>query len=208
MALPFVLGQATRRDLLPAGGAVLMVAGYLGVAGHGIGAMGPRYYYEGLPWFLLLAARGLQAATATARQLGLGTAAARAGAATLLGCLTVYAFGFYMPRLVERRTDFSALSNGHRYQFPFLETTPAGPRLRDIAGPAAVLVGDEKMFQTLAALNCPLLDGAAAQACPVLFLHAGQDDVAKVADAYPGRTILRAQARGDRVELTDPEKRP
>jgi hypothetical protein len=204
MALPFVLGKATRRDLLLAGGALLMVAGFVAVSGHGIGAMGPRYYYEGLPWFVLLAARGFQAATAAARQLGLPTPSARTGAAALLGCLTLYAFGFYVPRLVERRTDFSALSNGHRYLFPFVEATPAGPQLRGFSGPTLVLVGDEKMFQTLAALNCPLLDGEAARTCPVLFLHAGKDDVARVSEAYPGRTILRAEAHDDLVQLTDP----
>jgi hypothetical protein len=206
MALPFVLGKATRRDLLLAGGALPMVAGAVAVAGHGIGAMGPRYYYEGLPWFVLLAARGVQAAAGTARQVGLSRTAASSGAAALLGCLTLYSFGFYMPRLIERRTDFSALSNGRRYTFPFLETTPTGPQLRGFAGPTVVLVGDEKMFQTLAALNCPLLDGAEAQACPVLFLHAGRDDVAKVSEAYPGRSILRAEARGNLVELTDPAR--
>jgi hypothetical protein len=208
MALPFVLGKATRRDLLLAGGALLMVAGFVPVSGHGIGAMGPRYYYEGLPWFVLLASRGVQAAAATASQLGLSRIAARAGAAALLGCLTLYAFGFYLPRLVERRTDFSALSNGHRYTFPFVETTPTGPRLRGFSGPSLVLVGDEKMFQTLAALNCPLLDGEAAKSCPVLFLHAGNGDVQRVAEAYPDRTILRAEARGEVVELTNPGTKP
>jgi hypothetical protein len=180
-----------------------MVAGFLGVAGHGIGAMGPRYYYEGLPWFVLLAARGVQTAAATASQLGLSRTAARTGAAALLGCLTLYAFGFYLPRLIERRTDFSALSNGHRYRYPFVEATPTGPQLRGFAGPTVVLVGDEKLFQNLAALNCSLLDGEAAQACPVLFLHAAKDDAGKVSDAYPGRAILRAEARGDLVELID-----
>jgi hypothetical protein len=207
MALPFVLGKATRRDALLAGGASLMVAGFVAVSGHGIGAMGPRYYYEGLPWFVLLATRGVQAAVRTASQIGLSKTAARTGAAALLGCLTLYAFGYYMPRLVERRADFSALSNGHRYKFPFIESTPTGPRLLGFGGPTVVLVGDEKMFQTLAALNCALLDGDAAQACPVLFLHAGQDDVPKVSEAYPGRTILRAEAHGDLVELTAPQTR-
>jgi hypothetical protein len=206
MALPFVLGKVARRDLLLAGGALVMVAGFVGVSGHGIGAMGPRYYYEGLPWFVLLAARGVQAAAETASQVGLSRTAARTGAAALLGCLTLYAFGFYMPRLIERRTDFSALSNGHRYRFAFLETTPTGPQLRGFAGPTLVLVGDEKMFQTLAALNCSLLDGEAAQACPVLFMHAGVGDVERIAEAYPGRKILRAEARGELVELTDPAR--
>jgi Dolichyl-phosphate-mannose-protein mannosyltransferase len=206
MALPFVLGKATRRDLLVAGGAVLIVSGFVAVSGHGIGAMGPRYYYEGLPWFVLLAARGVQAAAGTAGQLGLSRTAARTGAAALLGCLTLYAFGFYMPRLIERRTDFSALSNGHRYRFPFVEATLTGPQLRGFNGPTIVLVGDEKMFQTLAALNCSLLDGETAQACPVLFLHAGRGDIEQIAKAYPGRTIVRAEARGELVELTDPAR--
>ena len=208
MALPFALGKASRYDVLLASGALVIIAAFVPVPGHGIGAMGPRYYYEAVPWFVLLAARGLQAAVATARQLGLSTAAARAGAAVLVGSLTLYAFGFYVPRLVERRIDFAALGNGRRYTYPFIESTLTGPKLRGFDGPTVVLVGDEDIFKTISAMNCPLLDGTEAAACPVLFVHAGEDAVARVSEAYPGRSVVRAQGSNGVVSLTPVATRP
>jgi hypothetical protein len=201
MLLPFVLGKAGKRDVLLGAGALLFVVGFVPFFAHGIGAMGPRFYYEALPWFVLLAARGLQAAVDAAADLGLPRASARLGAVGLVGLLSAYAYGYYVPRLVERRVDFAALSGGRRYSYPFVTNTLTGPRLRGFDGPTIVLVPDEGIFKTLAALNCAQLDAAHVNECPVLFLHAGEGNLEQVLEAYPGRTVLKAQPVGQVVAL-------
>ena len=48
------------------------------LARHGI-VLGPRYYYEALPWLILLATRGLQSLAVTLRTFGLPPLPARPG---------------------------------------------------------------------------------------------------------------------------------
>jgi hypothetical protein len=196
LALPFLLGQAVRRDLMLASGALLFVGGCIAFYAHGIGALGPRYYYEGLPWFILLAVRGLQVSVATAANLGVPRVAGRAAALGLIGLLGVYAYGYYVPRLVERRVDFTALSGGRRYSYPFVVTSLTGPYLQGVESPSIVLVPDEGVFKTLSAMNCAQLDAAHVDECPVLFLHAGEGDLEQVLEAFPGRSVLKAQPQG------------
>lgn len=57
-AVPFVLGRANRWDVIFALSALLVVGVYALYWWPGI-TYGPRYYYVAIPWFSLLAARGL-----------------------------------------------------------------------------------------------------------------------------------------------------
>ena len=68
---------------------------------HGI-ALGPRYYFEAMPWLLLLGARGVQ--VLAERRLLVGDCR-RAGCV-----LTLNTVLFYTPASVERRTDYSGIS--------------------------------------------------------------------------------------------------
>jgi hypothetical protein len=201
MTLPFVLGRATRRDGVLAAGALLFIGGYVGYFLHGIGVLGPRYYYEGLPWFILLAVRGLQVSVAAATRLGAPPAAGRFAALGVVGLLSVYAYGYYVPRLVERRADFAALDGDKRYRYSFVSSTLTGPRVEGLATPSIVLVPDESIFRTLSALNCARLDAGHVNECPVLFLHAGENDLEQVLEAFPGRSVFKAQPQGQVVGL-------
>jgi hypothetical protein len=202
MCLPFVLGRAGRRDLMLASGAMLFVVTLVGFYAHGTGAMGPRYYYEALPWFLLLSARGLQSTAHSLQAFGLTRVAARTAVITGVGILTLYAATQYYPQLVNRRTDFAALANGERYSYPFIAQTLFGPELRGFDAPTLVLVPDEDIFKTLSAMNCANLDASSVMQCPVLFLHAGENDAPAVRAAYPDREILTALPEGTTVVLT------
>ena len=191
-----------------AGGALLFVATYIAYFFHGIGTMGPRYYYEALPWFLLLAARGLQTGVQSVRSLGISPVAARLGALGVLGCLTIYALTFYYPHLLDRRADFAALSGDKRYDYPFVEQTLMGPRLTGFDRPTLVLVGNEDVFKTISAMNCADLDLEDVSRCPVLFVHAGDADAAEVIAAYPDREVFTAEAAGQTVTLHPAQSSP
>lgn len=201
MALPFVLGKVHKYDLLLVAGALLFIGGYVAFFAHGIGALGPRFYYEGLPWFILLAVRGLQVAVRMLAETRVPVAAARGAVVGLVGLLGVYAYTYYMPQLVQRRVDYAAVSGTQRYSYPFVTTSLSGPKLQGFSSPTVVLVPDEGIYKTLSALNCALLDADHVGQCPVLFIHAGEGDVQQVLQAFPGRTVLKAQPRGQVVAL-------
>ncbi len=57
--LPFLLGRATRWDLLFGGSALCVMGAYVFYWHPGV-MYGPRYYYVAIPWFALLTARGLE----------------------------------------------------------------------------------------------------------------------------------------------------
>jgi hypothetical protein len=192
LCLPFVLGRANRYDVLLGGGLLVYLVGYLVVPGAGI-VLGPRYYYEALPWILLLAARGLQAIAATLRGWGVSVGAARAGVVGVVVLLSLSTFLFYDPHLVERRTDYFAMDRNRGVTLPFVENTFFGPRLTGFEEPSLVLVPDEVAYKTLSALNCRQLDRQHVQACPVLFFSSGVGGASALAKAYPGRNLYVAR---------------
>jgi hypothetical protein len=200
MCLPFLLGRAGRYDVLLGGGLLLYLAGYLGVPGAGI-VLGPRYYYEAIPWLVLLATRGLQATASTLRAWGLPAVPANAGIAAVVGVLSLNTLFFYDPHLVERRTDYFAMDNNRGVTLPFVENTLFGPRLTGFDGPTLVLVPDVVEWKTLSALNCRLLDKEHIQDCPVLFAGADLGKAPALAQAYPGRTLLVAKLANGTVSL-------
>ncbi|MBV9583241.1 MAG: glycosyltransferase family 39 protein [Chloroflexi bacterium] len=200
VCLPFVLGKARGYDWLAAGALLLYIAGYLGVPGHGI-VLGPRYYYEALPWLLLLAARGVQSLIITLQDWRLPRVAAYSGVLGVVGLLSLSTVFFYDPHLVERRTDYFAMDNNRGIAIPFMQNTLFGPRLTGFDGPTLVLVPDEVVFKTLAGLNCAALDRERVQDCQVLFFDSGTDHADELMKSYPGRTPLVAKVDNNVVTL-------
>jgi hypothetical protein len=200
LCLPFLLGKARGYDWLAAGALLLYIAGYLGVPGHGI-VLGPRYYFEALPWILLLAARGVQSLVLALQDLRLPRSAAWSGVLAVLGLLSLSTLLFYDPHLVERRTDYFAMDNNRGVSIPFLDNTLFGPKLTGFDGPTLVLVPDEIVFKTLSGMNCPDLGRSHVQECQVLFFDSGLDHADELMKNYPGRTVLVAKLTNNVVTL-------
>jgi 4-amino-4-deoxy-L-arabinose transferase-like glycosyltransferase len=200
MAMPFLIGRATRLDVLLATCAGAFVVAYVGYFYSGI-ALGPRYYFEAVPALVLLAARGLQACVRTLRAVGLGRLAASSGPCLGVALLCAYSILYYLPHAVDRRMDFGALGNGRRLVLPFVSTTLSGAHLEGVEPPALVLVPNDEVFKTLSALNCPLLDRDHIGDCPVLLIRAGVDTWATLLEQFPGRTVWVIEAHGDLVAL-------
>src|SRR5207249_3697804 len=91
LSLPFLLRRAGRYDFLLGGALLVYIAGFVGVPGLGI-VLGPRFYYEALPWLILLATRGLQSLAVTLRSFGLPPLPARGGVAVVVGLLSLNTF--------------------------------------------------------------------------------------------------------------------
>jgi len=200
LSLPFLLGRAGRYDVLLGGALLVYIAGFVGVPGLGI-VLGPRFYYEALPWLLLLATRGLQSLAVTLRALGVPPLPARGGVAIVVGLLSLNTVLFYDPHLVERRTDYFAIDDNRGVRIPFITNTLFGPMLTGFDRRTLVLVPDVAVYKTLSALNCPLLDAQHVQQCQVLFVSAGLDRAADVVQAYPGRSLFTAQVSNGAVTL-------
>jgi len=180
VSLPFLLGRAAAWDWLAAGGFLAFVVAYVCYFYHGI-ALGPRYYFEAMPWLLLLGARGLQALSHAARS--------RLAPVVLTGLLTLNTVFFYTSSEIDRRTDMTGLPGGVRIALAFVEQTPFGPRLNGVPDNALVLTDDWWMYNTtLAPLNCARLP-----ACPVLFaLATSPNDADRLHAQYPDRILMRA----------------
>jgi hypothetical protein len=194
LALPFLFRRARAWDVMALGGFLAFVVAYVGYFYHGI-ALGPRYYFEAVPWLLLLAARGLAVLASLA--------GSRLVALALVGGLTLNTFGFYLPAEMARRQDFSGLPSATPLVLSFVNSTPLGPRLSGVPDGSLVVTSDWWIYNAgLAALNCPRMPD-----CPVLFALAPSDnDVARLQANYPGRTVLRAAVNNGVVTLekTDP----
>jgi hypothetical protein len=190
LGLPFLLGRARTWDWCAACGGLAFVVAYVGYFYHGI-ALGPRYYFEALPWLLLLAGRGAQVMAQLARS--------PAAVGVVLGLLSLNTVLFYVPHAVERRADWSGLPGGQKLDLSsFVQTSLFGPQLSGVGDHALVLTNDWWLYNAaLAALNCPRLPE-----CNVLFaLATNAADERRLIDQYPDRTALRTHKTGDRVDL-------
>ncbi len=201
VGMPFLLGRANRFDALLALCAGGFVVAYVGYFYSGI-ALGPRYYFEAVPALALLAARGVQSCVQRLRELGLTRRAAWAGAGAVLLVLCGWTLSYYLPHAIERRMDFGAIGNGKRLVMPFVATTLSGPRLIGVDPPALVLVSNGDVFKSLSALNCPLLEDAYLDQCPVLLVDSNVADAEKDLYArFPGRAVWLIDTQGDLVTL-------
>jgi hypothetical protein len=180
LGLPFLLGRAQTWDLPCAEGFLTFVVAYVAYFYHGV-ALGPRYYFEALPWLLLLAARGVQTLVDVAR-------GSRLAAALVIAPLCLYGLLFYLPGELARRADYSGLPDGRPARVSFVEPTVLGPHLVGLPDHALVLTDDWWLFNAaLSALNC-----ASVPDCPVIFaLATTEGDRQLLARAYPDRQVLR-----------------
>ncbi len=189
LGLPFLLRRAETWDALAAGGVLAFVVAYAAYFYHGI-ALGPRYYFEAMPWLLLLGGRGVQVLARLARS--------RAAAGVPLAVLSLNTLLFYLPSEVQRRTDFSAIPGQRKVSLDFVQTGVFGPRLVRVPNPALVVTDDWWLYNAaLAALNCPQVPD-----CGVLFMLASTpDDVTRLRAQFPERPILHTADRSGRIVL-------
>ncbi|HEX8968120.1 MAG TPA: hypothetical protein VF937_09585, partial [Chloroflexota bacterium] len=186
---PFLLGRARGWDYVAATGVLSFVVAYVGYFYHGI-ALGPRYYFEAVPWLLLLAGRGAQTLAGAARS--------RAAPMVVIGVLCLNTLGLYLPAELQRRADFSALPGDTRISLGFVSPSVAGPRLNGLPRGSLVVTDDWWVYNSaLAALNCPQVP-----ACDVLFaLAATPADVGRLRAEFPDRTLLRAVNSAGRISV-------
>lgn len=189
LGLPFLFGRARTWDVLAACGVLAFVVAYVAYFYHGI-ALGPRYYFEAMPWLLLLAGRGAQVLAQLAQRRG--------AAFAVLGALSLNTLLFYLPAEIQRRADFSALPNQRKVVLGFVHPGIFGADLDPLPEPSLIVTDDWWLYNAaLAALNCPRLPD-----CPVLFAFAGTPtDVSFLHSQFPDRVVLRAIDRETRVEL-------
>jgi hypothetical protein len=189
IGVPFLLGRARAWDFMALGGFLAFVVAYVGYFYHGI-ALGPRYYFEAVPWLLLLGARGLQVLAEVARSGAIAVA--------LVAALTLNTVFFYTPAELDRRTDLSPIVGVPALSLGFVRTTLAGPQLVGVPDNSLVVTDEWWLYNAgLAALNCPRLPD-----CPVLFaLAPDREQVDRLRAQYPGRTVLRAVDAGGKVSL-------
>ena len=168
MLLPFLRRGWNGWDAAYGALAVLFVGVYVAEFYHGI-AFGPRYYFEALPAFVVLTARGFVALAESIadrlNRLGVRDAwwrARQASAVIALALLACNVF-YFLPRQASLYAGYSGLPGSG----PVLDSTGIG---HDLAGRIsrlsnALVVTDEWWWYTpyFAALNCPRLD------CPTVF---------------------------------------
>ena len=189
LGLPFLIGRPRVWDVVAAGGFAAFVVAYVAYFYHGI-ALGPRYYFEAMPWLLLLAGRGVQTLFELTRS--------RVAPTFVVGLLSLNTLLFYTPAEIARRDDLSGQAGGTKAQLPFVQTTLSGLRLRGLPDRALVLTDDWWTYNTaLAALNCPRLPD-----CGVLFaLATTPEDADALIAQYLGRSVLKAVNAEGRIEL-------
>ncbi len=189
LVVPFLLGRARTWDGLAAFGFLGFVVAYAGYFYHGI-ALGPRYYFEAMPWLLLLAGRGAQVLATLAHS--------RVAVGLVLAVLSLNTVFLYVPAEVQRRTDFSGMVGTRRLSLDFVQTSLLGPRLVGLPDRALILTNDWWLYNAaLAPFNCPKLPD-----CPVLFaLASTPDDQSRLRDDYPDRSVLLAVDIGGHIRL-------
>jgi hypothetical protein len=189
IVLPFLSRRARDWDYLAAVGLLGFVIAYAAYFYDGI-ALGPRYYFEALPWLLLLTGRGFQTLSAIARTWAVPS--------VLLGVLALNTVLFYTPAEAERRADLSGMPGAGRLSLAFVRSSPLGPQLSGVPNRSLVLTDDWWLYNAaLSSLNCPRVPE-----CDVLFaLATTSADATRLHDAFPDRTLLRAVNNAGRVEL-------
>jgi hypothetical protein len=189
LSVPFLFGRWGPWDALAALGVLGFVVAYVGYFYSGI-SLGPRYYFEAVPWLLLLAGRGVEVLAEVARS--------RLAAMVVLGLLGLYSLLVYLPLELQRRADYSAMPGGRTVDLTFVDATPLGPRLEGITAPALVLSNDWWLFNAaLSPLNCPRMPS-----CGVLFAFAPTPaDEAQLRGAFPDRQVYVTADNDGRITL-------
>lgn len=187
--LPFALGAAKRWDWLLLVSAACLIFGYSAYWADGI-MYGPRYYYEALPAFLLLTARGIDVVATRADQLAglvLRRRSAVSGGLLLSGALLILLMALnisgYLPNQI-----------GSAYTYNYTNAD----RLHIVQNAnihnAVVFVETSAWYAwwdygSVFPQNDPLLQGDVIYARDL-----GDARNREVAAAYPGRTFYRITA--------------
>lgn len=193
--IPFISGRFRGWDVANALTALVFVFGFAGYYYHGI-VYGPRYYYEALPFFVMLTARGFQVAGELAaavwrrwRGAAMGGAIA---AAIVLALLIACNLFYYLPRQMQLYDGYAGGSKK--------------PDLATIYGtrPANAVIMTDDMFlyrDVLAPLNC--IDFMLCD--PVYVLVRSQRDVQDAQRLYPGRAFYWLRDDGGRASFAPAE---
>ncbi|RME72180.1 MAG: phospholipid carrier-dependent glycosyltransferase [Chloroflexi bacterium] len=155
LAVPFLTRRARHWDrfLLAAIGGLVLVHIFYWAFGGADGGL-PRYYYDALPAFLLLTARGVFISIDLLQRVKLAGGRLSAGILppVLVALLTLYSLGWTLPPLLVAQKDKYGITPA-----PLEAVRRAG-----LPAPALVLVQDVRRWTDFAAAfsaNSPLLDG-------------------------------------------------
>jgi nitrate reductase NapE component len=196
--LPFLTRQATRVDWFCLISTTILMSAYIGYFYHGI-YLGPRYFFETLPFLLILTARGILTLAATGTQVGCAlrkhwyrrSAVVRTRTAVsiptliLVTLLVLCNLLYFLPRQVELHQNYSGLPSWYHIDL----TKVYNPPLHN----ALVVTGDYTVYQlVLFPLNDPLFHG------DVIYAWANSaSDYAELRAAFPGRLIFRLDIAPD-----------
>ena len=97
--------------------------------------------------------------------------------------------------------DYGAIGNGRRLVVSFVETSLTGARLTDIEPPALVVVPNEDVFKSISGLNCPLLEDAHLDECPILLLNTSPNEAAPLFARFPNRGVWIVDTDGDLITV-------
>lgn len=176
---------------------------YIGYFYHGI-VFGPRYYFDALPAFVLLSARGFVAlaeGTATiCRDWGRQRAWPRAQAATLLLCAALIAcnVAYFWPQQVRLYSHLSGRpGTGGGVLGDFVRRGISGREVR--LTNAVVIVRDQGLMRIFGPLNCHRVE------CdPFILFSPDTAHDASVREAFPDRDLYLVVNRDGALTLDSP----
>ncbi len=192
--VPFITGRFTRWDWANAIGALAFIGGYVGYFYHGI-VYGPRYYYEALPFFVILTARGFQVLADVSgavwlrlwawRQRWLPTFVVTSqgpsfAASVLLVALVCCNLFYYLPRQMVLYEGFAG--GGKKPDVKTMYTTKFSN--------AVIITRDSGVYRdVLCALNCPdVLE------CDVVYVVVrSKEDMDLLRQLYPNKQFYEVK---------------
>jgi len=204
IALPFLLRKACKWDWLFLVLTSLFMGAYIGYFYHGI-YLGPRYFFETLPFLLMLTTRGILALAAVGNEVegklrGLwrpkdAARSSRNGANIPVILFLIILFlcnlTYFLPRQVALHKDFSGMSYQYHLQLSAMYHAPLHN--------AVVVTSDYMVYQlVLFPLNDPYLQG------DVIYAWGSKaSDYQELHRAYPQRLLVRLDITADgSVEYT------
>jgi len=180
LLVPFLARRAKLLDWYCLACGAVLIGAYVGYFYHGI-YLGPRYLYESLPFLLMLTARGIVVLIELAKELRVRLKLAQwgSGAVTVVLVLLLLAcnLGYYLPRQIERYTNYNGFPVGQRLDLDTLYH----PNIHN----ALIIINDVLLYQNvLFPLNDPGLQGDVIYACA-----SDSSKVESLRKAFPQRDL-------------------
>ncbi len=197
LALPFLTWRATTADWFCLICIIVLVGAYVGYFYHGI-YLGPRYFFETLPFLLILTARGFLtlAAIGCAARQGLSRHFRANESAmlhrtplsipvALLTILLMHNLLYFLPRQIVLHQDYTGLPNGYHIDVAAVYHPPMHN--------AIVVTSDYTIYQfVLFPLNDPFLHD------DIIYAWArNTTDYSDLQAAFPGKTLYRLDIASD-----------